>query len=35
MVRRETGGRFGLEIRRLWGFECDFAARCNRNIAGA
>jgi len=34
-VRRETGGRFALEIRRLWGFECDPAGRCNTNIAGA
>jgi len=34
-VRRETGGRFALEVRRLWGFECDPAGRCNTNIAGA
>jgi hypothetical protein len=34
-VRPETGGRFALEIRRLWGFECDPAGRCNTNIAGA
>jgi hypothetical protein len=36
-VRRETGGRFALEIRRLWGFpdECDPSGRCNTNIAGA
>jgi hypothetical protein len=34
-VRRETGDRLALEIRRLWGFECDPAGRCNTNIAGA
>jgi hypothetical protein len=36
-VRRETGGRFALEIRRLWGFpdECDPSGRCNTNIAAA
>jgi hypothetical protein len=34
-VRRETGGGFALEIRRLWGFECDPAGRCDTNIPGA
>jgi hypothetical protein len=28
-VRRETGGRFALEIRCLWGFDCDPAGRCS------
>jgi hypothetical protein len=36
-VRRETGGRFALEVRRLWGFpdECDPSGRYNTNISAA
>jgi hypothetical protein len=29
-VRRETGGKFALEIRRLWGFDSDPAAAHRR-----
>jgi hypothetical protein len=30
----ETGGRFALEIRPLWGFpdECDPSGRCNDDM---